>query len=150
MSQVHAVLDSFGKPRTDRTTTGLTHIFSPGHGISQFTPPEHVAALVGGRDSYCARSASVEPHGATLCNRMALRALQPIPLAAGGKVATNPWHPRKCPIRQGDKGQCHLFGRQSNQNDGKGHDPQRDISKVIHQKRGMTPKTLSPQTAQPK
>ncbi|GKS77469.1 uroporphyrinogen decarboxylase [Acidovorax sp. SUPP950] len=41
-----AVLDSFGAPHTDRTTTGPTHIFNLGHGISQFTPPEHVAALV--------------------------------------------------------------------------------------------------------
>jgi uroporphyrinogen decarboxylase len=41
-----AVLDSFGKPHTDKSTTGPTHIFNLGHGISQFTPPEHVAALV--------------------------------------------------------------------------------------------------------
>jgi uroporphyrinogen decarboxylase len=40
------VLDSFGAPHTDRATTGPTHIFNLGHGISQFTPPEHVAALV--------------------------------------------------------------------------------------------------------
>ncbi|WP_287877210.1 MULTISPECIES: uroporphyrinogen decarboxylase [Acidovorax] len=46
VTQVHAVLDSFGKPHTDRSTTGPTHIFNLGHGISQFTPPEHVAALV--------------------------------------------------------------------------------------------------------
>ncbi|MEY2656657.1 MAG: uroporphyrinogen decarboxylase, partial [Pseudomonadota bacterium] len=26
--------------------TGPTHIFNLGHGISQYTPPEHVAALV--------------------------------------------------------------------------------------------------------
>ena len=44
--QARAVLDSFGAPHTDRTTTGPTHIFNLGHGISQFTPPEHVAALV--------------------------------------------------------------------------------------------------------
>ena len=46
MQQVHKVLDSFGKPHTDRSTTGPTHIFNLGHGISQFTPPEHVSALV--------------------------------------------------------------------------------------------------------
>jgi uroporphyrinogen decarboxylase len=46
VSQVHKVLDSFGKPHTDKSTTGPTHIFNLGHGISQFTPPEHVAALV--------------------------------------------------------------------------------------------------------
>jgi uroporphyrinogen decarboxylase len=45
-AQARAVLDSFGKPHTDKRTTGPTHIFNLGHGISQFTPPEHVAALV--------------------------------------------------------------------------------------------------------
>lgn len=45
-AQARAVLDSFGKPHTDRHSTGPTHIFNLGHGISQFTPPEHVAALV--------------------------------------------------------------------------------------------------------
>jgi uroporphyrinogen decarboxylase len=40
------VLDSFGQPHTDRSTTGPTHIFNLGHGISQYTPPEHVTALV--------------------------------------------------------------------------------------------------------
>jgi uroporphyrinogen decarboxylase len=44
--EVVRVLDSFGKPHTDKTTTGPTHIFNLGHGISQFTPPEHVSALV--------------------------------------------------------------------------------------------------------
>ena len=44
--QVGKVLQSFGAPHTDRNTTGPTHIFNLGHGISQFTPPEHVAALV--------------------------------------------------------------------------------------------------------
>ena len=45
-AQARAVLDSFGKPHTDRHSTGPTHIFNLGHGISQFTPPEHVSALV--------------------------------------------------------------------------------------------------------
>jgi uroporphyrinogen decarboxylase len=45
-TQVRNVLDSFGLPHTDRTTPGPTHIFNLGHGISQFTPPEHVAELV--------------------------------------------------------------------------------------------------------
>jgi uroporphyrinogen decarboxylase len=40
------VLDSFGQPHTDTQTTGPTHIFNLGHGISQFTPPESVAVLV--------------------------------------------------------------------------------------------------------
>jgi uroporphyrinogen decarboxylase len=40
-----AVLDSFGRPqRADGAWDG--HIFNLGHGISQHTPPEHVAALV--------------------------------------------------------------------------------------------------------
>jgi uroporphyrinogen decarboxylase len=40
-----AVLDSFGRPqRADGTWDG--HVFNLGHGISQFTPPEHVSALV--------------------------------------------------------------------------------------------------------
>lgn len=40
------VLESFGTPHMDRTTTGPSHIFNLGHGISQFTPPEHVQVLV--------------------------------------------------------------------------------------------------------
>ncbi|HEY0200680.1 MAG TPA: uroporphyrinogen decarboxylase [Burkholderiaceae bacterium] len=43
--EVRAVLDSFGTPHQG-TGTGPTHIFNLGHGISQYTPPEHVAALV--------------------------------------------------------------------------------------------------------
>ena len=40
-----ALLDSFGRPqRPDGGWDG--HIFNLGHGISQYTPPEHVAALV--------------------------------------------------------------------------------------------------------
>jgi uroporphyrinogen decarboxylase len=45
-TEVHRVLDSFGQPHTDTSTHGPTHIFNLGHGISQFTPPEHVSALV--------------------------------------------------------------------------------------------------------
>ena len=44
--QARRVLESFGQPHTDAGTTGPTHIFNLGHGISQYTPPEHVAALV--------------------------------------------------------------------------------------------------------
>ena len=40
------VLDSFGKPHQDANSTGPTHIFNLGHGISQFTPPESVEVLV--------------------------------------------------------------------------------------------------------
>jgi len=40
-----AVLDSFGAPqRADGGWDG--HIFNLGHGISQYTPPDHVGALV--------------------------------------------------------------------------------------------------------
>ena len=45
-AQVRQVLDSFGTPHTDRAAPGSTHIFNLGHGISQFTPPEHVSHLV--------------------------------------------------------------------------------------------------------
>jgi uroporphyrinogen decarboxylase len=45
-AEVIKVLNSFGQPHTDKTTTGATHIFNLGHGISQFTPPENVAVLV--------------------------------------------------------------------------------------------------------
>lgn len=45
-AQVRHVLDSFGKPHIDSTTSGPTHIFNLGHGISQYTPPENVAVLV--------------------------------------------------------------------------------------------------------
>ena len=45
-AQVRAVMDSFGRPHTAPDTTGPTHIFNLGHGISQHTPPEHVGALV--------------------------------------------------------------------------------------------------------
>jgi len=46
VGEVHRVLDSFGAPHVDKTQKGPTHIFNLGHGISQFTPPEHVSALV--------------------------------------------------------------------------------------------------------
>ena len=43
--EVGRVIDSFGKPHQG-SGTGPTHIFNLGHGISQYTPPEHVATLV--------------------------------------------------------------------------------------------------------
>lgn len=43
--EVARVLDSFGAPYQG-AGTGPTHIFNLGHGISQYTPPDHVAALV--------------------------------------------------------------------------------------------------------
>ena len=47
---------------TDRTTTGPTHIFNLGHGISQFTPPEHVAALVEAVHGYSRSAAPAVNH----------------------------------------------------------------------------------------
>ena len=44
--EVARVLADFGAPHRDTAKRGATHIFNLGHGISQFTPPEHVAALV--------------------------------------------------------------------------------------------------------
>ncbi|MFW9621595.1 MAG: uroporphyrinogen decarboxylase [Macromonas sp.] len=45
-TEARRVLDSFGTPHTDRSTTGPTHIFNLGHGINQHTPPESVQVLV--------------------------------------------------------------------------------------------------------
>jgi uroporphyrinogen decarboxylase len=49
-AEVVKVLESFGAPHrpapNNPDATGPTHIFNLGHGISQYTPPEHVAALV--------------------------------------------------------------------------------------------------------
>ncbi len=45
-SEARKVLDAFGTPHTDASTTGPTHIFNLGHGISQHTDPEHVSALI--------------------------------------------------------------------------------------------------------
>jgi uroporphyrinogen decarboxylase len=45
-AEVGKVLASFGAPHLDVTTTGPTHIFNLGHGISQYTPPDSVAVLV--------------------------------------------------------------------------------------------------------
>ncbi|WP_293660987.1 uroporphyrinogen decarboxylase [Rhodoferax sp. OV413] len=44
-TEVAKVLQSFGTPYRG-SGVGPTHIFNLGHGISQYTPPEHVAALV--------------------------------------------------------------------------------------------------------
>ena len=44
-AEVAAVLERFGKPHQG-AGTGPTHIFNLGHGISQYTPPEHVTTLV--------------------------------------------------------------------------------------------------------
>ncbi len=58
-----AVLDSFGPPqRADGTWDG--HVFNLGHGISQYTPPEHVTALVEAVHSHSRRQRAGGPHGA--------------------------------------------------------------------------------------
>jgi uroporphyrinogen decarboxylase len=44
-AEVGKVLSAFGMPHQG-AGKGPTHIFNLGHGISQYTPPEHVAALV--------------------------------------------------------------------------------------------------------
>jgi uroporphyrinogen decarboxylase len=44
-TEVSKLLHSFGTPYQG-SGTGPTHIFNLGHGISQYTPPEHVASLV--------------------------------------------------------------------------------------------------------
>ena len=51
-AEVRAVLDAFGAPHRDRANSGPTHIFNLGHGISQYTPPEHVSWLVDEVHSY--------------------------------------------------------------------------------------------------
>ena len=50
--EVLKVLDSFRTPHTDPNSSGPTHIFNLGHGISQFTPPDHAAVVVDAVHSY--------------------------------------------------------------------------------------------------
>jgi uroporphyrinogen decarboxylase len=45
-AEVRRVLDSFGPAHTDSSRDGPTQVFNLGHGISQYTPPEHVSVLV--------------------------------------------------------------------------------------------------------
>ncbi len=53
-TEVGKVIDSFGKPYQG-SGTGPTHIFNLGHGISQYTPPENVSALVDAVHSHSKR-----------------------------------------------------------------------------------------------
>jgi uroporphyrinogen decarboxylase len=53
-AEVARVLESFGAPHQG-PGAGATHIFNLGHGISQFTPPEHVSALVNAVHSHSRR-----------------------------------------------------------------------------------------------
>ncbi|MEO6292301.1 MAG: uroporphyrinogen decarboxylase [Burkholderiaceae bacterium] len=57
-AEVARVLNSFGTPHTDTQTTGSTHIFNLGHGISQYTPPENVAVLVDAVHDYSVKQRS--------------------------------------------------------------------------------------------
>jgi uroporphyrinogen decarboxylase len=59
-TEVIKVLDSFGQPHTNKSTTGATHIFNLGHGISQFTPPENVAVLVDAVHDYSIKQRKVD------------------------------------------------------------------------------------------
>jgi len=52
--EVASVLESFGRPHQGEGH-GPTHIFNLGHGISQYTPPEHVKTLVDAVHSHSRR-----------------------------------------------------------------------------------------------
>lgn len=58
-AEVAAALQSFGMPHQG-PGTGATHIFNLGHGISQFTPPEHVSVLVEAVHSQSRRMRAVD------------------------------------------------------------------------------------------
>ncbi|MFZ9335548.1 MAG: uroporphyrinogen decarboxylase [Burkholderiaceae bacterium] len=53
-AEVAKVLESFGLPHTG-DGYGAGHIFNLGHGISQYTPPEHVSVLVDAVHDYSRR-----------------------------------------------------------------------------------------------
>ncbi len=61
-AQARKVLDDFGTPHAG-AGSGPTHIFNLGHGISQFTPPDHVAALVEAVHSHSRRQRAVAAAG---------------------------------------------------------------------------------------
>ncbi|MDO9112850.1 MAG: uroporphyrinogen decarboxylase [Polaromonas sp.] len=60
--EVASVLESFGTPHADTRSTGPTHIFNLGHGISQHTPPESVEVLVRAVHAYSRRMRTGTPH----------------------------------------------------------------------------------------
>jgi len=60
--EVAAVLDSFGTPHADIRSSGPTHIFNLGHGISQHTPPESVEVLVRAVHAHSRRMRTGTPH----------------------------------------------------------------------------------------
>ncbi|MDP1953338.1 MAG: uroporphyrinogen decarboxylase [Polaromonas sp.] len=61
-AEVAAVLESFGTPHTNLASSGPTHIFNLGHGISQHTPPESVEVLVRAVHAYSRRMRTGTPH----------------------------------------------------------------------------------------
>ncbi len=60
--EVARVLESFGAPHADTRSSGPTHIFNLGHGISQHTPPESVEVLVRAVHAYSRRMRTGTPH----------------------------------------------------------------------------------------
>ncbi len=61
-AEVAAVLESFGTPHHNLASTGPTHIFNLGHGISQHSPPESVEVLVRAVHAYSRRMRTGTPH----------------------------------------------------------------------------------------
>ncbi|MDW5444643.1 uroporphyrinogen decarboxylase [Polaromonas sp. SM01] len=61
-TEVRRVLDSFGQPHADTASTGPTHVFNLGHGISQHTPPESVEVLVRAVHAYSRQMRTGTPH----------------------------------------------------------------------------------------
>ena len=61
-AEVASVLESFGTPHADLASSGPTHIFNLGHGISQHTPPESVEVLVRAVHAYSRRMRTGAPH----------------------------------------------------------------------------------------
>jgi uroporphyrinogen decarboxylase len=62
-AQARDVLDRFGPPQDAQGRWG-GHVFNLGHGISQFTPPEHVAALVDAVHAHSRVLREAKPGGA--------------------------------------------------------------------------------------
>jgi uroporphyrinogen decarboxylase len=60
--EVARVLESFGTPHSDLRSSGPTHIFNLGHGISQHTPPENVEVLVRAVHAYSRRMRTGTAH----------------------------------------------------------------------------------------
>jgi uroporphyrinogen decarboxylase len=61
-AEVASVLESFGTPHADFASSGPTHIFNLGHGISQHSPPENVEVLVRSVHAYSRRMRTGTPH----------------------------------------------------------------------------------------